>query len=277
MSRQPSTNRGERPLGKPNLPISWSWASNLQSWEKRSVCCLRHPTCSILLWQPKQTNTGGTKHLKVSQVESSYPFPDSGLPPGDLSPQVPRAWEPYMVPQRKLSNRVFHCKCFWFLILGKQSDLKHTHTHTQWRYSKNSAVEYPMASGYCSLLPSPLSSSQKQKRRYLTFTEQVKNCDKPTHWKRPWCWERLKAGGEGGDRGWDGWMASPTRWTWVWANSGRRWRTGKPGVLQSMESQRVRHDWATEQQQILLRRLHFVQKRSDSEAKATFPRVEPET
>ena len=67
-----------------------------------------------------------------------------------------------------------------------------------------------------------------------------------THLKRPWCWERWKAGGEGDDRGWDGWMASPTQWTWVWVNSGSwRW-TGKPGVLQSMGSQRVRHDWATE-------------------------------
>ena len=47
-------------------------------------------------------------------------------------------------------------------------------------------------------------------------------------------WERLKAGGEGDDRGWDGWMASPTRCTWVWASSGRWWWTGKPGVLQSM-------------------------------------------
>ena len=63
--------------------------------------------------------------------------------------------------------------------------------------------------------------------------------------KRPWCWERLRAG-EGGDRGWDGWMASPTQWTWVWANSGRQW-TGKPGVLQSMGSQRVEQDRATEQ------------------------------
>ena len=53
-----------------------------------------------------------------------------------------------------------------------------------------------------------------------------------------------------GDRGWHGWMASSTEWTWVWANSGRQWRTGKPGVLQSMESQRVRHDWVTEQQHI---------------------------
>ena len=67
--------------------------------------------------------------------------------------------------------------------------------------------------------------------------------------KRPWCWERLRAGGEADDRGWDGWMASLTQWTWVWTNSGRWWRTGKPGVLQSMGSQRVGHGWATEQQQ----------------------------
>ena len=67
-----------------------------------------------------------------------------------------------------------------------------------------------------------------------------------THWKRPWCWERLKAGGEGKDRGWDGWMASSTWWTWVWVSSGSWWWTAKPGMLQSMESQRVRHDWATE-------------------------------
>ena len=69
-----------------------------------------------------------------------------------------------------------------------------------------------------------------------------------THWKRPWCWERLKARGEGGDRGWDGWMASPTWGIWVWASSRRWWRTGKRGVLLSMGSQRVGHDWATEQQ-----------------------------
>ena len=67
-----------------------------------------------------------------------------------------------------------------------------------------------------------------------------------THWKRLWCWERLGAGGEGDDRGWDGWMASLTRWTWVWVNSESWWWTGKPGVLQFMGSQRVGHDWATE-------------------------------
>ena len=72
-------------------------------------------------------------------------------------------------------------------------------------------------------------------------------CEELTHWKRPWCWERLKVGGEGDDRGGDGWMASPTQWTWVWVNIVCWWRTGRPGVLQSMGSQRVGHDWATEQ------------------------------
>ena len=66
------------------------------------------------------------------------------------------------------------------------------------------------------------------------------------HWKRPWGWERLKVGGEGDDKGWDGWMASLTQWTWVWVSSGSWWWTGKPGVLQSMVSRRVGHDWVTE-------------------------------
>ena len=69
---------------------------------------------------------------------------------------------------------------------------------------------------------------------------------KLTHWKRPLCWERLKAGREGDDRGWDGLMASPTGWTWIWTSSQSWWWAGKPGVLQSMGSPRVRHDWATE-------------------------------
>ena len=63
---------------------------------------------------------------------------------------------------------------------------------------------------------------------------------------KDWYWEGLGAGGEGDDRGWDGWMASQTRWTWVWVNSGSWWWTGRPGVLRFMESQRVGHDWATE-------------------------------
>ena len=72
------------------------------------------------------------------------------------------------------------------------------------------------------------------------------SCEELTHWKRLWCWEGLGTWGEGEDRGWDGWMASLTRWTWVWVNSGSWWWTGRPGVLWFMGSQRIRHDWATE-------------------------------
>ena len=68
------------------------------------------------------------------------------------------------------------------------------------------------------------------------------------HRKRPWCWERLRAGGEGEDKGWDGWMASLSQWTWVWANSGRKWRTRKPGMLWFMGLKRVGHDLVTEWQ-----------------------------
>ena len=71
-------------------------------------------------------------------------------------------------------------------------------------------------------------------------------CEELTYWKRLWYWERLKAGREGDDRGWDGWMASLTLWTWVWVNSRSWWWTGRHCVLQSMGSQRVRHDWAIE-------------------------------
>ena len=70
-----------------------------------------------------------------------------------------------------------------------------------------------------------------------------------THLKRPWCWERVKP--EGDNRVWDDWMASPTQWTWDWVNSWSCWWTGRPGILQSVRSQRVRHNLATERQQHL--------------------------
>ena len=70
-------------------------------------------------------------------------------------------------------------------------------------------------------------------------------CKKLIRWNRPWCWEGLEAGGEGDHRGWDGWMASPTRCTWVRVNSRYWWWKGRPGVLPFMGSQRVRHDWGT--------------------------------
>ena len=63
--------------------------------------------------------------------------------------------------------------------------------------------------------------------------------------EKTWCWRRLKVGGEGDDRWWDVWMDPLTQWTWVWVSSRSWWWTGKPGKLQSMRSQRVRHDWVT--------------------------------
>ena len=63
-----------------------------------------------------------------------------------------------------------------------------------------------------------------------------------THLKRSWCWERLRAGGEGDDRGWDDWMASPTQWIWVWVNSGHCWWTGMCSMLRFTGLQRIRHD-----------------------------------
>ena len=86
---------------------------------------------------------------------------------------------------------------------------------------------------------------QMLKLQYL-----VNWCKELTHWEKKtkqnktWCWERLKARGEGDDKGWNGWIASPTQWTWVWASSGSWWGTGKAGVVQSMRSQRVGHNWA---------------------------------
>ena len=68
---------------------------------------------------------------------------------------------------------------------------------------------------------------------------------KSWHLKGPWCWQRLKAEGEGHDRGWNGWMESSTKWTCVWLNSGSWWWTGRPDMLRFIGSQRVGHDWAT--------------------------------
>ena len=70
-------------------------------------------------------------------------------------------------------------------------------------------------------------------------------CEELTHWERPRCWERLKAGG-GDCRRWDGWMASATQWTSIWVGSGSWWWTGKPGVRESLGLQRVGHNWGTE-------------------------------
>ena len=78
-------------------------------------------------------------------------------------------------------------------------------------------------------------------------------CEEPTHWKRPWCLEGLKARREGDNRRQNGWMASLTQWAWVWGSSGSWWWTGMPGMLQFIGSQRVGYELATKQQQLLWR------------------------
>ena len=80
----------------------------------------------------------------------------------------------------------------------------------------------------------------------ILWPTHANSCQELTYWTRPWCWEGLRSGGEGDDRGWDGWMASLTPWAWVWVNYGSLWWTGRPGVLQFTGTQRVRHNWVTE-------------------------------
>ena len=120
--------------------------------------------------------------------------------------------------------------CFWTVVLEKTLE-----SPLDPRRSNQSILN--LISPGCSLEGLML----KLKLQYFTTW-----CKELTNWKRPWCWERLRAGGERDDRGWVGWMASLTQWTWVWVDSGSWWWTGRPGVLQFMGSQRVGHDWVTE-------------------------------
>ena len=120
--------------------------------------------------------------------------------------------------------------CFWTVVLRRLLRVPWTARRSNRSILKEISPGYSLA-----------GLMLKLKLQYLATW-----CEELTHLKRPWCWERLRAGGEGDYREWDGWMASPTQWTWVWVNSSSWWWTGRPGVLQFMGSQRVRHDWATE-------------------------------
>ena len=121
--------------------------------------------------------------------------------------------------------------CFWTVVLEKTLEeslgLQGDPTSPFWR---RSALGFLWKELCWSLNSSTLAIS----------------CEELTHWKRLRCWEGLEAGGEGDDRGWDGWMASLTRWMWVSVNSGSWWWTGRPGVLRFMWSQKVGQDWATD-------------------------------
>ena len=119
--------------------------------------------------------------------------------------------------------------CLWPVVLEK----------TLWTARRSNQTILKEISPGCSLEGLML----KLKHQY--FGHLMRRAE--THWKRPWCWEGLGAGGEGDNKGWDGWMTSLTQWTWVWVDSGSWWWTGRPGLLlQFMGLQRVGHDWATE-------------------------------
>ena len=119
--------------------------------------------------------------------------------------------------------------CFWSVVLKKtlKSPLDNKEVTSQ--SSRKSTLNMHCKDWCWSLSSNPLATW----------------CKELTHLKRLWCWEGLGAG-EGDDRGWDGWMASLTRWTWVWVDSRSWWWTGRPGMLQFMGLQRVGHDWAAE-------------------------------
>jgi len=120
--------------------------------------------------------------------------------------------------------------CFWTVVLEKTRESPLDARRSNQPILKEISPEYSLE-----------GLMLKLKLQYFGHLMQ-----KLTHLKRPWCWERLKAGGEGNYRGWDGWMASPTQRTWIWVNSRSWWWTGRPGLMQSMGLQRVGHDWATE-------------------------------
>ena len=120
--------------------------------------------------------------------------------------------------------------CFWTVVLEKILEIPWTARRSNQSILKEISPEYSWKDWCWSWNSNTLANW----------------CKELIHLKRPWCWERLKVGGEGDGRGWDGWMASPTWWAWVWVSSGSWWWTGKPGMLQSMGSQRVGHDWVNE-------------------------------
>ena len=138
--------------------------------------------------------------------------------------------EPEMVGHWEGTNKKLKNWCFWIVVLEKIIESPLDCKEIQPVNPKGNQSEY-----------SSEGLMLKLKLQYLATW-----CKELSHLQRPWCWERLKAVGEGDNREWDGWIASLIQWIWVWVNSGSWWWTGRPGVLQSMGLQKVGQDWATE-------------------------------
>ena len=158
----------------------------------------------------------------------------------------------------KLPNTPLIFFCRWFNVLHSNSVILQTQFSSPRScvvlYDKEEgtqkAVEKGLSLSFQPNVWSEISVLTAMKNKWMTYlwnicprvnpcwnsNTLVTWCKEPAHWKRPWCWERLKAGGDGDVRGWDGWMASQTRWTGVWASSGSWWWTRRPGALQSVDS-----------------------------------------
>ena len=187
------------------------------------------------IWATKEAHEQPRQHIRKQRHHFAHKGPSSQN--YGFSPSHIQRWE-----SDHKEGWVPKNWCFWTVVLEK-------------------TLESPLDSKIKPVSPKGINPPPKKKKTLnihwkdwcwswsssplATWSEET------THWKRPWCWEGLWAGREGGSKGWDGWMASLTQWTWVWASPERWWRTGKPDMPQSMVSQRVRHDWATKQQQKL--------------------------
>ena len=274
-------NTAHASLFSSHLLVALVWATSLLGVVVRHVICgfylfIYFPPGYVALWESK------TPHRPTSErvswcLETS---PLSQLPPRDGSPSLTlwslflyfifcptsfrRQWLPFWVPSvlHHRSEVVFWNffrvqMIFWWICRGGsgllvpflwhlRTSLSRIDAFDLWCWRRLLRVSWTTRRSNWLILKeiSPDYSLEdlmlKLKLQYLTTW-----CEELTHWKRPWCWERLRMG-EGDGRGWKSCMASLIWWTWVWVSSGSWWWTGKPGVLQSMESQRVGHDWATE-------------------------------
>ena len=251
------------------------WISMMESYDKpqfSSVQSLSHVQLFATPWtaahQASLSITNSQSLLKLMSVESVMPFNHlilcrPLLLPPSIFPSIRvfsnksvlhMRWPKYWTfsfsisPSNKYSGLISF-RMDWLDLLAVQGTLKSLLQH----HSSKASILQQSAFFTVQLSHLYMTTGKTIPLMRRTFVGKVMSLlfnmlswyEELTHLKRPWCWEKLKAG-EGDDREWDGWMASPTQWTWVWVNFGSWWWTGRPGVLQFMGSQRVGHDWATE-------------------------------
>jgi len=145
---------------------------------------------------------------------------------GEIAQPLMRAWT---IPQRRDWSWAPKNWCFWTVVLQKTLESPLDCKEIQPVHSKDQSWVF-------------IGRTDAKAETPILWPPHAEL----THWKRLWCWEGLGVGGEGDDGRWDGWMASPTQWTWVWVDFGSWWWTGRPGMLQFMGLQGVGHDWVTE-------------------------------